>query len=60
MEGKCYDNPPKPKGHVICLIEVIKLKILDLWKGSMSLADVGEHYGKNKVSMDRTALNSES
>jgi hypothetical protein len=35
-----------------------KAKILDVLKGSMSLAEVGQHHGKNKSSMHNTVLNS--
>jgi hypothetical protein len=39
--GKSYSNFLKPKGHILCLIEVRpKLKILDLLEGDMPLVEV--------------------
>jgi hypothetical protein len=44
-QGKSYGNPPKTKRQEMCLNED-KVKILDLLKGSMSLAVVGLYYRK--------------
>jgi hypothetical protein len=48
---------PSQKGHIMCLI-CDKKKILDLLKGSISLAEVGQCYGKNVSSIHSTVLNS--
>jgi hypothetical protein len=53
-QGRSYGNPSKPKGAHNVLNLNDKVKFLDLLKGSMSLAEVGQHYGKNESSICST------
>jgi hypothetical protein len=49
---------PQSKAKVNVLVLSDKVKILDTWKSNKSLAEVGQHYGKNESSIHSIALNS--
>jgi hypothetical protein len=49
---------PKQGKKLMCLIQVYKVIICDLVKGSSSLVEVGWHYGKKESSIHSSVLNS--
>jgi hypothetical protein len=50
-QGKHYGNLSMSKSACNVLYLNDKVKILDMWKGSMSLGKVGWHYRKNESSI---------